>query len=108
MIKLPGASLVTKVCMVIEIVAFIFTVLGFSTPYWRALHFEEYRHYDDKGGRLESLVVIQGFDEGLWRRCVNSICANINVAGRGMLESPNKTRLNTITISCTSKNLYSI
>ncbi|CAG2210028.1 POMP [Mytilus edulis] len=50
-----------------------------STPYWRAIHFEYVAE-----SRNEVGLLIQGFDEGLWRRCINSICADIDLAGRGM------------------------
>ncbi|OWF38891.1 uncharacterized protein LOC110465781 [Mizuhopecten yessoensis] len=81
------APLLIKVAAVLEVIAFVINVVAFSTPYWRAVHFEEFRLSDDEGTRLESAIAIQGFDEGLWRRCINSICADLDVAGRDWLQA---------------------
>jgi len=78
-------SVLVKVSSIIEVVAFVLHIIGFASPYWRSLHFKDYLKFDDEGNRLDSPIVIQGFDEGLWRRCVNSICADLDVAGRGIL-----------------------
>ena len=67
-----------KISLIFQICGFLILVVGFSTPYWRAIHFE----YKEES-KSEIGLLIQGFDEGLWRRCINSICADIDIAGRG-------------------------
>ncbi|XP_060074925.1 uncharacterized protein LOC132554621 [Ylistrum balloti] len=81
------APRLVKIAAILEVAAFVINVIAFSTPYWRSVHFEEFRLYDDQGTRLETAIAIQGFDEGLWRRCINSICADIDVAGRDWLQA---------------------
>lgn len=70
-----------KISLICQICGFLILVIGFSTPYWRAIHFE----YVEES-KTEVGLLIQGFDEGLWRRCINSVCAEIDVAGRGKTE----------------------
>lgn len=81
------APILIKIATLLEVIAFVFNVIAFSTPFWRSVHFETFRLYDDQGTRLESAIAIQGFDEGLWRSCINSICADIDVAGRDWLQA---------------------
>ena len=66
------------VCLVLEILGFVLHTIGYATPYWRTAHF---KYGSDTQGSMDFLI--QGFDEGLWRRCVNGICSGINIAGRG-------------------------
>ena len=67
-----------KACVVVEVVGFVLHTVGFATPYWRALHF---KYSEDVVGSVD--ILIQGFDEGLWRKCVNGICSDVSVVGRG-------------------------
>ncbi|CAC5373820.1 unnamed protein product [Mytilus coruscus] len=66
-----------KLSLIFQVCGFLILVIGLSTPYWRAIHFEYVAE-----SRNEVGLLIQGFDEGLWRRCINSICADIDLAGR--------------------------
>ncbi|XP_071144147.1 uncharacterized protein [Mytilus edulis] len=71
-----------KISLIFQICGFLILVIGLSTPYWRAIHFEYVAE-----SRNEVGLLIQGFDEGLWRRCINSICADIDLAGRDWMQA---------------------
>ena len=71
-------ELFVRLYLMLELSGFLLHLIGFSTPYWRSLHF---KYTEDVIKDID--IVIQGFDEGIWRRCVNGICSDINIVGRG-------------------------
>lgn len=78
MADLRKTDFLVRLYLVLELVGFFLHLVGFCTPYWRSLHF---KYSEDIIEDID--IVIQGFDEGIWRRCVNGICSEINIVGRG-------------------------
>ncbi|XP_078333847.1 uncharacterized protein LOC111110172 [Crassostrea virginica] len=74
-------ELFVRLYLMLELSGFLLHLIGFSTPYWRSLHF---KYTEDVIKDID--IVIQGFDEGIWRRCVNGICSDINIVGRDWLQ----------------------
>ncbi|XP_062596266.1 uncharacterized protein LOC134257692 [Saccostrea cucullata] len=81
MADLSKSDIFTRLYLVLEVTGFLLHLLGFCTPYWRSLHF---KYTEDVIKDID--IVIQGFDEGIWRRCVNGICSDINIVGRDWLQ----------------------
>lgn len=80
MADINKSDLFVRLYLILELSGFLLHLVGFCTPYWRSLHF---KYTEDVIQDID--IVIQGFDEGIWRRCVNGICSEINVVGRGDL-----------------------
>lgn len=78
MADINKSDLFVRLYLILELSGFLLHLVGFCTPYWRSLHF---KYTEDVIQDID--IVIQGFDEGIWRRCVNGICSEINVVGRG-------------------------
>lgn len=81
MADINKSDLFVRLYLLLELSGFLLHLVGFCTPYWRSLHF---KYTEDVIQDID--IVIQGFDEGIWRRCVNGICSEINVVGRGDLK----------------------
>uniref|UniRef100_A0A8W8N2V8 Uncharacterized protein n=1 Tax=Magallana gigas TaxID=29159 RepID=A0A8W8N2V8_MAGGI len=77
MADINKSDLFVRLYLILELSGFLLHLVGFCTPYWRSLHF---KYTEDVIQDID--IVIQGFDEGIWRRCVNGICSEINVVGR--------------------------
>eukprot|EP00105_Crassostrea_gigas_P000645 XP_011412539.1 PREDICTED: uncharacterized protein LOC105317561 isoform X1 [Crassostrea gigas] len=81
MADINKSDLFVRLYLILELSGFLLHLVGFCTPYWRSLHF---KYTEDVIQDID--IVIQGFDEGIWRRCVNGICSEINVVGRDWLQ----------------------